>query len=71
MSTITIDYEKVKKAVDSLQSSPPSKDDVMKDPKGFLARYGVEIDDGMQDLIKSHLKGLGGTQAAIIHVDGG
>jgi hypothetical protein len=73
MSTITVDFDKVQKAVETLTANPPTKEEVAGDPKAFLAKYGVEIDDDMHNLIKSQLSGSekGAVQAAIVHIDAG
>jgi hypothetical protein len=72
MSTITVDFEKAQRAVEELKKNPPSKEEVTKDLKGFLAKHGITIDDAMQNMIKSHLSGAQNTasmQAAVIHID--
>jgi hypothetical protein len=71
MSTLTVDFEKVQRAVETLKKNPPTKEEVMRDPKAFLAKHGVEIDDAMQTMIKSRLTGAAGAQAAIVHIDAG
>ena len=74
MGTMTVDYDKVQKAVETLKANPPDKDEVAGDPRAFLAKYGVVIDDDMYNLIKSQMSGskeLGAAQAAIIHIDSG
>jgi hypothetical protein len=71
MSTLTVDFEKVQRAVEELKNNPPGKDEIMKDPKGFLAKHGVTIDDAMQNLIKSRLSSAAAqaAQASIVHID--
>jgi hypothetical protein len=74
MSTLTVDFEKAQRAVEELKKNPPSKEEVAKDLKGFLAKNGITIDDAMHNLIKSRLSAAqpGATaQAAIIHIDAG
>jgi hypothetical protein len=72
VSTMTVDFEKVQEAVAELQKNPPSADDVTNDPKAFLSKYGVEIDDDMHNLIKSKLSGTKeAVQAGIVHIDVG
>jgi hypothetical protein len=50
-------------------ASTPSQD--FSDPKQFLAQHGVEIDDAVNDAIKSRLnaKREGTEQAIIVHID--
>ena len=71
MSTVTVDFEKVQQAVEDLRRNPPNKNEILLDPKAFLAKYGVTIDDAMQQLIKSRLAATAerAAQAGIVHVD--
>jgi hypothetical protein len=74
MSTLTVDFEKVQRAVEDLKKNPPGKDEIMKDPKAFLAKHGVTIDDAMHNMIKTRLGGAQNTasmQAGIVHIDVG
>jgi hypothetical protein len=51
--------------------SPRTTSEVSQDPKQFLAQHGVEIDDVLNDTIRSRLsaKREGAEQALIIHLD--
>jgi hypothetical protein len=51
--------------------SPRTTLEVSQDPKQFLAQHGVEIDDALNDTIRSRLsaKREGAEQALIIHLD--
>jgi hypothetical protein len=74
MSTFTVDFEKAQRAVEELQKNPPSKDEITKDLKGFLAKHGITMDDAMHNMIKTRLGAAQNTaslQAAVIHIDAG
>jgi hypothetical protein len=45
--------------------------EISQDPKRFLAQHGIEIDDALNDAIRSRLaaKREGAEQALIIHFD--
>ena len=51
--------------------SPRTTLEVSQDPKQFLAQHGVEIDDALNDTIRSRLsaKHEGVEQALICHID--
>ncbi|WP_237478091.1 hypothetical protein [Lichenibacterium dinghuense] len=67
---ITIDLDRVKKAAAMMKSNPPSHDDILKDPKSFLAAQGVQIDDEVEKLITSRKNVASAPrQAAAIHID--
>lgn len=44
-------------------------DEVKADPRAFLAKLGVDIDDEMNVSIKEKLQALGAAQALTIHID--
>jgi hypothetical protein len=52
-------------------SSPQSGSAISHDPREFLAQHGVQIDDALNDTIRSRLaaKREGAEQALIIHLD--
>jgi hypothetical protein len=51
--------------------SPRTTTEVSQDPKQFLAQHGVEIDDALNDTLRSRLsaKREGTEQAMIVHAD--
>lgn len=67
---ITIDLDRVKKAAANMKSNPPSHDDILKDPRSFLAAQGVQIDDEVEKLITSRKNVASAPrQASAIHID--
>lgn len=71
MATYTIDTEKLKAAGEKIKQDRPTEDDVRSDVKGFLAQYGVNIDDDLDTQIKERLAAAdaGAVQAGTIHID--
>jgi len=69
--SIAIDLEKVKQSAKSLKAAPPAHGEIVGDPKGFLAKHGVEIDEALNTLLKSKLAGapVSAAQASAIHID--
>ncbi|MGJ4910436.1 hypothetical protein ACQR10_05255 [Bradyrhizobium sp. HKCCYLRH2060] len=68
---ITADLAKVKAAAAQLKSQANAADELQKDPQGYLAQVGIEIDSNTADLIKDRLSGQKATAApaSVIHVD--
>jgi hypothetical protein len=69
---ITADLAKAKAAASQLKGSVTAAD-VEKDPKAFLARLGVEVDDQTASMIKKGLSARtksSATPAMIVHIDG-
>lgn len=70
MAVVKIDYDKVKQAAQALKQNPPTEAEILKDPKAFLAKQGVEIDDDLNTLIQSRLAAKSaGAQPSAIHID--
>jgi hypothetical protein len=55
------------------QMTAATEKDIATDPKAFLARQGVEINEAMETKIKTALEARragGGQPAIIVHIDG-
>ncbi|WP_237478089.1 hypothetical protein [Lichenibacterium dinghuense] len=66
----TIDLERVRKATAQIKASPPASDDALNDPKAFLARQGIPIDDAIATMIASRRGTITAPrQASAIHID--
>jgi len=68
---ITADLSKARQIANGMRSNAPSATEVEADPKAFLHKFGVEVDDETASLIKRRLsKRLASSvQAAVIHLD--
>lgn len=60
MSLLQIETETVTNTV---------RDEVQADPRAFLAKLGIDIDDEMNVSIREKLQAKGATQALTIHID--
>lgn len=71
MADVSIDQTKLKATLDSLKANPPTEAEIAADPKAFLAKHGVIIDDQLSNTIKSRFaaKAAGTLQASIVHID--
>ncbi len=72
MGKITIDTDvlrRLKESPDEVKQSGLAEDDVRSDPRSALARFGVEIDDEMNESLKQKLSAKGAAQAGSIHID--
>ena len=69
--SITADLKKVREAATKLKAHAPSAADIEADPKGYLAKLGVEIDDQTAAAVKARFAKRSATPspAAIIHID--
>lgn len=72
MGKITIDTDvlrQLKESPDRVKEYSLAEDDVRADPKGALARFGVEIDDEMNESMRQKLSAKGAVQASALHID--
>lgn len=70
--SMTLDKEKMRAAAKQLQKSPDVVAELEHDPKEFLARFGVNVDDATSKSITKRLSGVkasGGKPAGIVHID--
>lgn len=71
-NNITIDHAKAQQAAAALKANPPKAEDIIKDPKAFLASQGVHISDDLEALIKSKgalKESSAPKQAGTVHID--
>ena len=68
---INADQSKLDKIAQTLRSDPSQFDSLIKDPKGFLAKHGVEVDAETASALKNKLtvKVHPTANAAIVHID--
>jgi|GEM_PF-1078204 len=67
---MNLDEARIKAAAADLKNSPDVIGDLAKDPKAFMNRFGVEIDDATAAALKQRLSGAAaGAAAGVIHID--
>jgi hypothetical protein len=69
---LKFDQSKAKDAAKELRSDPAMLGQLKEDPKAFLAKFGLDVDDNTADLIKKRLSAEpkeGVVQNSIVHID--
>jgi len=67
---LTLDDSRIQAAAAELKNSPDVVGELSADPKAFMERFGVAIDDAAAAAIRERLAGAGEAKAAtVIHID--